>query len=163
MGRALLWATALTDCRDCLDLAQRLQGLPASEALHSTEAQSAARHLIRLAIVYFGQLYTVGYEDGAAVASNKQMAVELDALEREAFPHHVDLAKFQALRDLLMELRHGTIAHADGKAFSVQHESNSARALTPLLDPALHDEFRDSCARLIVALLRHAAKIADVP
>ena len=163
MGRALLWATALTDCRDCLDLADRLSRLPTSPGLLAVEARSAGRHLVRLAIVYFGQLYTPGYEDGSAVASNRHMTAELEQLEAEAFPHHFDLARFQALKAVLLDLRHGTIAHADGRAFRVEHDCNSARATTPILDATLQAEFRGCCAKLILALLRRAARIAEAP
>lgn len=163
IGRALLWATALTDCRDCLDLADRLSRLPSAPELLPGEARNAARHLVRLAVVYFGQLYTPGYEDRSSVASNQDMAVELVQLEADAFPHHADLAKFQALKAVLLDLRHGTIAHADGRPFSVLHGTYSARATTPILDASLQAEFRDCCAQLILALLRRAARIAEGP
>jgi len=154
MGRALLWATALSDCRDCLDLALRLHDVPENTTIPTTEAQSAARHLVRLAIVYFGQLYTPGFEDLPSVASNTAAAAQLDELERHAFSSGTELAKFYALRDIVLELRHRTIAHADGKAFSVRHDNSSVRALTPMLPTELYNEFRQSSDKLLLALLQ---------
>lgn len=156
MGRALLWANALSDARDCLDLALRLQALPGDAGLKRVEAQSAATHLSRLAIVYFGQLYTPAFEAPPAVASNKDASAEREALERHAFGNHVDLARFHALRDVVLDLRHRTIAHADGGAFSIHHDSGSTRSLTPVLTPELYEQLREACARLFLALLQRA-------
>lgn len=160
MGRALLWANALSDARDCLDLALRLQALPGGAELKRVEAQSAAMHLSQLAIVYFGQLYTPAFEAPSAVASNKDASAERDALERHAFADHVDLARFHALRDVVLDRRHRTIAHADGDAFSVHHDSGSARSLTPILTPELYNELRDACSKLFLALLQRAGGYA---
>jgi hypothetical protein len=79
--------------------------------------------LIMLAIVIFCQPFTQGQGANAlASASSNQLREEfLEPAIRDAFPNEGEWARFQTLRETLIQRRNSVLGHAAATPFSIDH------------------------------------------
>lgn len=121
----------------------------------SSECVRAADYLRKLAVIYFGQVYTQGRADPGNVAGNFQVeATRLrDSVEQAAFQGADELKAFQLLKDALVKLRHQQLGHADGQAFGIRHSANAVVCTVDSVPYELCVELRLALRNLLPAIL----------
>lgn len=119
-GRSLSPLTAYPNDQQAMDSFERF--LPTVD-----ECGKIIYHLQRLAVVYFLQLYTRGNSVGGVVLGNmtKESIKIRTEIEKTAFPDPLEFDRFQCLKAVLLEFRHGEIAHADGDRLMVRHDETA--------------------------------------
>jgi hypothetical protein len=77
---------------------------------------------IMLAIVFFSQIFNIGYgdEDKAKKNSKEFMNQHLDAILKIKF-NEEEIINFHKLKDTILKIRNSMIGHADAKEFNIEH------------------------------------------
>ena len=129
-GRLFLWYAAIEQCASLIKLSTNAQkSLENSKQTNTTNSFPSADECklihhagIELAIIYFCQITTSGYEDKPKVSGNNKKFREKHwnaIVSRAINPEETD--QFNLLLGEIENARHQMLAHAQGTAFEVQH------------------------------------------
>lgn len=93
------------------------------EFLAYTDCYCIKDALLMLAVVFFCQLFNIGYKsEGKAATNNKKFRDQhFTNILMIAFPRTDERNSFERFAEQLISARNGMIGHADGNAFNISH------------------------------------------